>query len=594
MKKASKSNSPRPSDEDETHRYRYKRLLQATCRLNQEHDVDALLHFLAEAASDLTDADRASVFLTEPAQQDLEARVALKSDLPLRVKAGKGIAGHVCETGQPLIIQDVYSDPRFNPEVDKLTGYTTNNMACVPIRHLYRTPIGVFQVLNRRSGEFSDADIDILLGLGAHAAIALDGVQAWAERERAIDGLTRTKRELTERLGQLDTLYTLETALNEEQDPEQFLQVVIHQLAKVFGVEAASLLLPKQEREVLHFLAASGPASKGIHELELNRDEGIASWVHRNGVPVLCNAPDTDPRYSSRVSDLMGFRTYNILCVPVVAGEIRLGALELCNRIGGEFSEGDLRSAILLGRNLGSGLIKREERLKNQARSRMATLGLLVEGIAHDLKSPLGSILQAVPLLSSQRANPAGIERISGIIDRQTRRCLSLTEDVLDYARGTFAYDIQPVPARQLLDDLQEGVQHEMRNREIQLDVELIDEPTVRADRRRMCRVFTNIVLNAARAIQKKGTIQITVLGKDDEALFAFEDSGPGVPAEVRDQIFEPFVSSYESTGLGLSVCRRIVEDHGGRIWLDVDHSPGACFSVALPMASSTSPASKS
>lgn len=578
-----------------TAEYRYKRLLEVTCRLNQEHDVDTLLHLLAEAAADLTNADRASIFLVETSNEQLEARVALKTDHPLRVRLGEGIVGHVCQAGKPIVLENAYDDSRFNPAVDRLTGYRTASMACVPIRHLYRTPIGAFQVLNKREGYFDSADVEILLALGANAAVALDGAQAWVERERAIDVLAETKRELVERVGRLDILYTLETALHDQSDPTEFLRTVIHELARVFGVEAASVLLPSNGQDVLHFLAAAGPYSDAIRQVALLPGEGIVSHVHITGEAVLANRPGEDPRFSPRIPAMLGYQVRNVLCVPIVASEQRLGALEFCNRVDGDFSQEDLRNAVLIGRNVGIGLARQAELRARDSRARMETLGLLVQGIAHDLRSPLGSIVQAVSMLkgpseaegevaAGQPISPAVRERALGIVERQAKRCLAMTEDVLDYSRNTFGYNFEPVRPSELLEELREIIQLELDTRAIELVVEVDGEFVVRVDRWRVCRVFTNLAANACRAIGRGGRIIVRVASRQGESVFTFEDTGHGVPAELRPRLFEPFVSGSRSTGLGLSVSRRIVEDHGGRIWLDETFGPGARFVVAIPM----------
>jgi signal transduction histidine kinase/uncharacterized protein YigA (DUF484 family) len=584
-----------PETQPGTAEYRYKRLLDVTCRLNQEHDVDVLLHLLAEAAADLTNADRASIFLVETSHDQLEARVALKTDHPLRVRLGEGIVGHVCQAGRPVTLENAYDDSRFNPEVDRLTGYRTASMACVPIRHLYRTPIGAFQVLNKREGFFDSADVDILLALGANAAVALDGAQAWLERERVIDMLAETKRELVERVGRLDILYTLETAIHEQADPTEFLRTVIYELARVFGVEAASVLLPCNGQDVLHFLAASGPHSDAIRQVALLPGEGIVSHVHRTGEAVLANAPGDDPRFSKRIPAMLGYQVRNVLCVPIVASDQRLGSLEFCNRIEGDFSEDDLRNAILIGRNVGVGLARQAELRARDSRARMETLGLLVQGIAHDLRSPLGGIVQAVSMLKGpsdssgatpgEQPVPAAVRnRALGIVERQAKRCLAMTEDVLDYSRNTFGYNFEQVRPSELIEELRETIQLELDTRGIALVAEIDGEFEVRVDRWRVCRVFTNLATNACRAIGRGGRISVRVARRNGEATFTFEDTGHGVPAELRPRLFEPFVSGSRSTGLGLSVSRRIVEDHGGRVWLDEAFGPGARFVVALPL----------
>ena len=142
-------------------------------------DVDELLKVIAEETKNAIQADRCTVFLWDKDTDELWSKVALGIDesKEIRFPADKGLAGYVVKTGEALNIVDAYSDPRFNPEVDKNTGYKTKTILCMPIMNNNREIIGAFQVLNKIDGVFTKNDEDLLIAIGGSASIALENAQ---------------------------------------------------------------------------------------------------------------------------------------------------------------------------------------------------------------------------------------------------------------------------------------------------------------------------------------------------------------------------------------------------------------------------------
>ena len=142
-------------------------------------DIDELMKVIAEETKNAIQADRCTVFLWDKDTDELWSKVALGIDesKEIRFPADKGLAGYVVKTGEALNIPDAYSDPRFNPEVDKNTGYRTKTILCMPIMNNNREIIGAFQVLNKIDGVFTKNDEDLLIAIGGSASIALENAQ---------------------------------------------------------------------------------------------------------------------------------------------------------------------------------------------------------------------------------------------------------------------------------------------------------------------------------------------------------------------------------------------------------------------------------
>lgn len=147
-------------------------------------DIDVLLKVIAEETRIAIQADRCTVFLLDKEKDELWSKVALGMDSQeIRFPADKGLAGYVVKTGEPLNIPDAYKDSRFNPDVDKETGYKTKTILCLPIKNNNKEIIGAFQVLNKKGGVFTKSDEDLLVAIGGSASIALENAQLFEQQK---------------------------------------------------------------------------------------------------------------------------------------------------------------------------------------------------------------------------------------------------------------------------------------------------------------------------------------------------------------------------------------------------------------------------
>ncbi len=147
-------------------------------------DIDVLLKVIAEETKIAIQADRCTVFLLDKDKDELWSKVALGlGSQEIRFPADKGLAGYVVKTGEPLNIPDAYNDSRFNPDIDKKTGYRTKTILCMPIKNNNQEIIGAFQVLNKLGGVFTKGDEDLLAAIGGSASIALENAQLFEQQK---------------------------------------------------------------------------------------------------------------------------------------------------------------------------------------------------------------------------------------------------------------------------------------------------------------------------------------------------------------------------------------------------------------------------
>ncbi len=145
-----------------------KRVLEVTRGLAASFELQPLLEDVAHAAQDVLHCERATVFLMDHDRNELYSKVATGVD-EIRFPADRGIAGQVAISGQISIVPDAYADPRFNPEIDKTTGFKTRNIFTIPLDGLDGKRIGILQVLNKTDGDFTPEEEYLATALGAQA-----------------------------------------------------------------------------------------------------------------------------------------------------------------------------------------------------------------------------------------------------------------------------------------------------------------------------------------------------------------------------------------------------------------------------------------
>ncbi len=234
---------------------------------------------------------------------------------------------------------------------------------------------------------------------------------------------------------------------------------------------------------------------------------------------------------------------------------------------------------------------------------RLAALGHLSAGLAHEIRNPLGIIKGSAEMLSQKfgPSQPAAGE-LAGYISTEVNRLNALVSRFLDFARPS-RLELKPVDLRQVVDRALEIAQSRYPESGISIERHFAaDAPSVLADEQMCEQVFTNLILNAYEAMlpenngataavgstanEKKLTVSISryTTNGTPGAVTTIEDSGPGVPEELREQIFNPFVSSKKTgVGLGLSIVAKIIDDHRGTIELTSRPGEGARFCVFLP-----------
>jgi HD-GYP domain-containing protein (c-di-GMP phosphodiesterase class II) len=167
-------------------------LLDVGKAMASERNLDRLLQLILGEVTRVMEAERSSLFLVDRERNELWSKIAQGLEVrEIRIKIGMGISGYVAQTGKTVNIPDAYTDPRFNQETDRRTGYRTRNILCAPMRNKHEEVIGVLQVLNKLDGAFTAEDEDLLLALSSQAAVAVENAILYEDIQKLFEGFIK-------------------------------------------------------------------------------------------------------------------------------------------------------------------------------------------------------------------------------------------------------------------------------------------------------------------------------------------------------------------------------------------------------------------
>ncbi len=340
--------------------------------------------------------------------------------------------------------------------------------------------------------------------------------------------------------------------------------------------------------------------------MAVKRNDGVIGWamVHNEAVCMPQDAArfgdEVDGPVSARVGQMLHLAAGSAIAVPLEGeGDEAVGAIALYNsRKPAGFSQDDRALLRLVSANASTAVRLFRSRLERERSERLTTIGRLLSGVMHDMRTPLTVISGYVQLMATagdatQRGEHARL------ILKQFDLISAMQREVLEFARGERSILVRKIYLTRFFDDIDKQLQRELDGTGVELVVQLDDRGTARFDEAKLTRVIHNLARNAVEAMGLKGgTLKLRVARENGDLVVSVSDTGKGIPKEIEDKLFQSFVTSGKrgGTGLGLAIVKKIVDEHGGSI--AVKSTPeGATFTLRVPQdgppppPSSTAPA---
>ena len=534
-------------------RDRLSRLSEASLRINESLDFDTVLQGVLDSARALTEARYGAMTLLDAAVElppDWDPMTnALGSNLPLVDYFTSGLTEEQVRRMQDMPermllfdylrrIPGTWRVPDLASHIaslgmDEFNALPVGPFLSAPLRHQGDLVGAVFLARDKGMGEFGQEDEEILVMFASQAAMVITTARRYREEQRARNDLETLIN--TSPVGV--AVFDARTGA-----PVSFNQEAVRIVDSLRGPDQS----PEQLLEVLSYRRADG---RKISPFDIAKELIEGDTVQAEEIVI--EVPDG--RSVTTLVNATPIRSENGTVESCVVTIQDMTALEELERLRAEF----------------------------------------LAMVSHELRTPLTSVKGSITTLLDPPSplNPAEMRQFHQIIDAQVNRMHVLISDLLDVARietGTLAVLPEPTDVGILISEARSGFRSGGGKHNIEIDL-APDLPWVMADRLRMVQVLGNLLTNAARQSPESSIIRVTAVGEGVHVAVSVSDEGRGIPAESLPQLFRKFsrIESQEQggdTGLGLAICKGIVEALGGRIWAESDGPGlGARFTFTLP-----------
>jgi signal transduction histidine kinase len=329
-------------------------------------------------------------------------------------------------------------------------------------------------------------------------------------------------------------------------------------------------------------------------------EPGIVVHVARIGQPLRVDDAYREPLFNREVDRMTGYHTRTILCFPVrnCHGEL-IGVMETMNKKNGMFDYADERLLSIMSFLFASAIENAQlyEAVRHQIREnesleaskiqadRLATVGQMASSIIHDIRSPLAIIRGYAELAVTGAVSTEKRQRFANTITSEVRRLRDMAEELQEFSEGTHAVELNAISLHEVIEEVVDFLDSNFRDRGIHIIHHAQYTGQLMLDAPRIKRVLHNLTGNAADAMPDGGTLMITVARVAEYVHLEIHDTGGGIPDEIRERIFDPFVTHGKThgTGFGLAVVRRIVEEHQGDVSVS-SSTTGTTFIVRFPL----------
>src|SRR5271165_2583362 len=565
-------------------------------------DLDGVLETVIESARNLCGADAGQVFLVDEDRYRLASGSGLTAEYrefaantPVLLDRGT-LVGRVALDRQATQITDVLADPDYLwTDAQRMAGFRT---VMGVLMLLDGEVVGVLSVWRTHVDPFSDRAVEVLTTFAAQAALAVRTV----DLVRALESRTD---ELGRKVNQLEALGAVGQAESFSLNLTEVLNTIITQAVQLSGSDGGSIYEFDEDAREFRISTVCGTSPEAFDALRRARiglDDTFLGQAATRGRPLeLPNLGDAPGDPYLRVLAEGGWRS--LVAVPMLREGRIVGAMVVRRHAPGHIPQ-EIRD--LLGTFASqSALALINAQLYRQLERQSAALEVasrhkseFLASMSHELRTPLNAIIGFSEVL---------LERMFGELNERQddylrdiwssgRHLLELLNDILDLSKieaGQMVLNRSEFAVRESLEYGLSMVRERALKQRILLSLEVDPEVgLLDADRLRFRQVVLNLLSNAVKFTPEGGRVGVRASIRGQDLVVEVTDTGPGVPAEDRQRIFDAFQQGArhpeqtEGTGLGLTLSKRILELHGGRIWVESEAGKGSTFGFALPAVS--------
>jgi two-component system, NtrC family, sensor kinase len=508
-----------------------------------------------------------------------------------------GASVHVIRTGAVLRVADVETEHDSSISEAGRALLRSQNAHSVLIVPMFRQNevIGSITLTHRAVGAFTDAHVELLKTFADQAVIAIENVRLFKELEARTQDLTRS-------VGELQALGEVGQAISSTLDLRTVLSTIVARATQLAGTDAGVIYEYDEHREIFVPRATEHLEAEIVETMlatPVRKGEGatgrLAEIQEPIQVPDILVAPA-----ESRVRDALvraGYRA--LLAVPLVREDHLLGGLTVIRKATGAFAPEVIELLRTFATQSALAIQNARLFLEIEDKSRQLEVASqhkseFLANMSHELRTPLNAIIGFSEVLSDRmfgELNEKQDEYLKDIYASGTH-LLSLINDILDLSKieaGRMELELTDFHLPTALDNALTLVRERRRSIALQMSVDArLGE--VRADERKIRQVVLNLLSNAIKFTPEGGRIEVAAVPKDGFVEVSVSDTGIGIAPEDQEAVFEEFrqvgtaAKKVEGTGLGLTLCRKLIELHGGRIWVKSQVGQGSTFTFTIPV----------
>jgi signal transduction histidine kinase/putative methionine-R-sulfoxide reductase with GAF domain len=511
------------------------------------------------------------------------------------------VSGRAVIDRQTIHIADIVAEfeREFPDDKQYQAPWGTRTMLATPMLR-EGVPIGVINIRRTEVRPFSDKQIKLLETFADQAVIAIENVRLFQELE------ART-RELAQSVGELRALGEVGQAVSSTLDLQTVLSTIVRHAIQLSRTDGGVVYEYDEAAEEFHLRASHLMEAEVVEALQatpVRLGQGATGRAATMRAPVqlpdILNEQEFTGTRVRPIFSRLGYRS--VLAVPLLREGRIMGALTVWRKAAGSFSPEVVN--LLQTFATQSALAIHNARLFREIQEKGRQLELaskyksqFLASMSHELRTPMNAVLgyTRMLLMNVYGELPEKVRDVHGRIDKSGRHLLGLINDVLDFSKieaGQLTLAMNPYSLKDLVQAVVAGTQPLATEKNLLLKTTVpANLPVASGDERRITQVLLNLVGNAIK-FTDSGEVRVEVTSADGAFVVSVSDTGPGIADTDQKNIFEEFRQAEGSTsaqrkggtGLGLAIAKRIVELHGGKIWVESELGKGSKFTFTLPI----------
>jgi signal transduction histidine kinase/tetratricopeptide (TPR) repeat protein len=508
-------------------------------------DLDRLLRLIVDNVIDILQAERGFLMLKDR-KGELQFHIARnhkKEDLSQEdFVISQTIVKKVLDTGEPILLADIENEENFK-KTSSIMKLQLKSAICVPLS-VGDTMLGVIYMDNSiQRTNFQKRELNLLSTLASQASIAIENGSLWTD-------LKKEKK-------RLETLLECTKKMTETTDSLSAVNVAAHCIVENCPFD---------------------PEKKLTFYFNKQKDQYIC-YQYQDKKFKRCSAlQESHPNLSYMKENIV---EGNVLWIPIWYDSMQFGVLRL--ESGGKITL--KREEEYFINNLIHSLSLILYKLKREKEKKVTLIGQMASTIIHDLKSPMTAIRGYSELISKKGELPIESRKHLDTIMQNVDWMGQMINNILEFSKGEITLTIEPHPVEAYMQAIMSEHFKKLKEKNIELEMNFEYKNLVNIDSYHFRRVVFNLVNNAIEAMDPGGKLSINVISKGDMVIFKFTDTGTGIPDDIQDSLFDPFVTQgkREGTGLGLAIVKYIIDEHNGKITFTSTPDEGTQFVIALP-----------